>query len=385
MSANLTSCIGDQDQFLVMKNEAERMGLKILPPDVNSSFDKCSIEGKSIRLGLNAIKNVGKATDSILAARVKKAKFTSIFDLCTSVDTRLVNKKCLESLICAGALDSLTGTRAQLFAAIDMSLDFAGSRQKDRISGQTDLFSMASEDGNSSETKAFEVPEPALPQVAPWPYNELLAKEKSVLNFYISGHPLDNYRDEVNGFSSLHLDGESLLKTADGGSVTVGGVITTVRTHSQKDGRMMAFLVLEDFHGSIELLAFGDAFEKYRHLLALDSMVLVKGNCMKEDEKGPKIRVEKVMALSDSRSQLARSVHLRMRTNGLEEDFVKEVLQQCEEVKGQCALILHMVTKDQNEFKVRSKKVHISPDREVVEKLREKVGRDNVWISRSSW
>jgi DNA polymerase-3 subunit alpha len=221
-----------------------------------------------------------------------------------------------------------------------------------------------------------------LPDIVPWPYNELLAKEKSVLNFYVSGHPLDNYRDEVRGFSAIRLDAESLVKVDDGKTITVAGMITSMRTHSQRDGRMMAFLAMEDFDGTIELLAFGDAYEKYRHLLAVDAMVLVKGVIMKEDERGPKIRVEKVLALSETRGLLARSVHIRMKTQGLEDELVKEVYEECRKVEGSCGLVLHLITKEQNEFRVRSKKIRLSPDREIIEKLRTRLGRDNVWISR---
>ncbi len=383
MTANLTSWLGNQDQFLVMKNEAERIGLKVLPPDVNKSEDRCSIDSGNIRLGLSAIKNVGKATESILEARKRKGAFTSIFDLCRSVDVRLVNKKCLESLVYGGAFDSLPGTRAQQFAAIDQALEFANGFQKDRQSGQTDLFGVAGSDQGEAPG-VFEIPEPPLPDVPPWPYNELLAKEKSVLNFYVSGHPLDNYRDEIRGFSSLKLDAASLENVKDGATVTVGGTITTLRTHLQRDGRSMAFLGIEDFEGSIELLAFGDAYEKYRHLLAVDAMVLVKGTIMTEDERQPKIRVEKVMALSETRPKLARSVHIRMRTRGLEEEFLKEVFGECRKAEGPCTLVIHLVTQEENEFRVRSKKLRVGFARDVLEKLRERLGRTNVWLSRNA-
>jgi len=382
MTANLTSWLNNQDQLQVMKNEAERMGLKILPPDVNFSESACSIENGSIRLGLNAIKNVGKATESILSARAVKKRFTSIFDLCCSVDLRLVNKKCLESLVYAGALDSLPGTRAQHFAAIDHAIEFANGVQKDRVTGQTDLFTGGG-GGDGGSGPAFQIPEPPLPAVAPWPYNELLAREKSVLNFYVSGHPLENYRDEIRGFASLKLDAGSLERVEDGRQVTVGGMITSMRTHSQRDGRTMAFLALEDFDGTIELLAFGDAYEQYRHLLAVDAMVLVRGNVMKEDERTPKLRVEKVMPLSETRGKLTRSIHMRLRTQGLEEDFLRDVADECRKAPGMCTIVIHLVTKGQNEFKIRARSVRCAPEREIIEKLRQRVGRDNVWLSRA--
>ncbi|MBD3318155.1 MAG: DNA polymerase III subunit alpha, partial [Chitinivibrionales bacterium] len=377
MCANITSWLANQENMLVMKNEAGRMGIKVLPPDINRSVNECNIDGGHIRLGLGAVKGVGKAVESILEARAKKGTFASLFDLCARIDLRLVNKKVLECLVCAGALDSLPGTRAQLFEAIDHAIDYGGAFQKDRMTGQTSLFA-------SDEQEGLDAPEPQLPEVPPWPYNELLAKEKSVLNFYVSGHPLDNYRDEVIGFSSITLAPDELKKLKHNQAVTIGGIITTMRTRAQRDGRMMAFLELEDFCGSIELIAFGDAFEAYRHLFAEDAMVLVRGTVMNEDEQHPKVRVERAMDLSETRDQLTKSVHIRMRTQGLEEEFVKEIHSRCSTLSGQCSLIIHLVTQEENEYKIRAKDLKVGAARESIENLRGKLGKENVWLSKSA-
>jgi DNA polymerase-3 subunit alpha len=181
---------------------------------------------------------VGKAAQNIIEARAKKGRFDSIFDLCASVDLRLVNKKCLESLVCAGALDSLKGTRAALFASIDKAIDYGNGFQRDRQSGQTSLFETG---GSASATKAL--PEPQLADVPPWAYNELLAKEKEVLNFYVSGHPLMRFQDEIKGFSDITLRSEALERLKENASLSVGGLVTGLKTHMQRDGRPMAFLM----------------------------------------------------------------------------------------------------------------------------------------------
>jgi DNA polymerase-3 subunit alpha len=380
MTAALTSWIGRKDEFFITKGEAERMGIKVLPPDVNASEVTCSIEGKDIRLGLSVIASVGKAATAIVDAREKSGRFESVFDLCRRVDLHALNKKTLESIVAAGGLDSLPGTRAQLYAAAEHALDYGGGFQKDLLAGQTDLFSSMS---GSVET-AVVIPEPPLPAVPPWPYSELLTKEKEVLNFYISGHPLDNYRDEVLGFTTHSLKLSTLEEVANNADITIGGLITSLRTHVQRDGRPMAFLELEDFEGSIELIAFGDAYEKFRHLLAVDAMVLVRGNIMKEEEKKAKLRVEKVLALSESRDKLARSVHIRFLTQGLEEDFIKEVRRQCSEAQGNCQLVIHLITQERNEFKIRAKEVAMNAGKEILEKLRLKLGRENVWLGKSA-
>ncbi len=379
MTAALTSWIGRKEEFLVAKNEAERMGVRILPPDINRSELACTIDEGNIRMGLSVIANVGKAAEAILRARDERGRFESIFDLCRSADLRCVNKKSLESLIAAGACDSLPGTRAQLFEAIEKAIEYGHSFQKDRLSGQTDLFG-----GEAAEGQEVSIPEPQLPDLKPWPYNELLTKEKEVLNFYVSGHPLDNYHDEIHGFTTTSLKSADLESIKDGQAATVGGIVTSLRTHVQRNGRQMAFMELEEFDGSIELIAFGDAFEKFRHLLAVDSMLLVRGVIMKEDERKPKMRVENVMALSEAREKLTRSVHIRMRTRGLEEEFIKEIYSRCAADSGECRLIIHLLTQEQNEFKIRSRKVSVAPRKEVLELLREKLGKENVWLSKTA-
>jgi len=381
MTANLSSVLDNQDDLLIIKNEAERMRVRILPPDVNASDYECGIDNGQIRLGLGAIKNVGKAAESILQARAKKGTFESLFDLCASVDLRLVNKKCLESLAYAGALDSLRGTRAQLFASIDMAIDYGNGFQKDRISGQTSLFETGDEAGASVKAMA----QPHLSDVEPWPYNELLAKEKEVLNFYVSGHPLMRFQDEIRGFADVSLRGEAVERLKEGAGLTVGGIITQVKTHMQRDGKPMAFLMIEDFDGAMELLVFGDTYEKFKHILAADAMVLAHGQVsVREGDKKPKLRVDKVIALSETRDKLTKSIHVRLRTRGLEESFLREVLDACGKTQGQCALVIHVVTEENNEYKIKAGNVTMNPAPETLDMLRNKIGKENVWLAKTS-
>jgi DNA polymerase-3 subunit alpha len=378
LTANLSSVLDKKDDLLIIKNEAERMGIKILPPDINISDYACSIDEGRIRLGLGTIKNVGKAAEKILEARKQKGKFSSLFDLCASVDLHLVNKKALESLVYAGALDSLKGSRANLFASIDAAIDFGNSSQKDRLSGQTSLFETGEKGAQDSAR-----PEPPLSAVEAWPYNELLAKEKEVLNFYVSGHPLERFVDEVKGFTDISLGAESLEKVREGSALTVGGIITAVKTHMQRDGRPMAFLEIEDFDGSMELLAFGEAYEKFRHLLAPDAMILVRGSVsMREGDKKPKLRVDNVIALSETREKLTKSVHVRLKTQGLEDSFVKELYDECGKAAGDCSLVIHLRTQEENEYRIKARNVTVSAAKETIELLRNRLGKENVWLSK---
>lgn len=383
MTACLSSYLGNQDQFLIMKTEAERMGLRVLPPDVNASENGCTIENGQIRLGMGSIKNVGKAVDAIEKARAAKNKFDTIFDLCASVDMQSVNKSALDALICAGALDSLPGTRAQLAAAIETAVEYAASFQKDRSSGQTSLFESLAP-GADAEAGLI-VPEPQLPAVEPWPYNLLLQKEKEVLNFYVSGHPLDRYRDEIIGFAGVRLGPDDLEHLRKGQAVTVGGLITSLKQHTQRNGKLMAFGELEDFDGSIELVVFSDVFAMFRTVMAPDVMVLVHGKIDKRDGDGkPKLIVDRVLPLSESREKLARSVHLRMRTQGLEQDFLKDISHQCASLAGECALIIHLVTQENNEFRIISKTCKVNPGPDTIALLRKQLGKENVWLGKTA-
>jgi DNA polymerase-3 subunit alpha len=385
LTANLTSYIGNQDEFLKVKNETERMGIALLQPDANTSNDRCSIDNGCVRLGLSVIKNVGQAAEAIIEERVRGGRFTSFFDLCKRLDLRRVNKKCLESLVCAGALDCLKGTRAQLLASIDKAIEYGGAFQKDRLAGQANLF----DDLFSGAPAAGEVvkaaPEPPLAEVPPWPYALTLQREKEFLSFYVSGHPLDRFYDEIRGFATISLSGDSISKVNDGAVVTVGGLVTSVKPHVQRDGKPMAFLEIEDFDGSVELLVFGDVYEKFRHLLAEDAMVLVHGAITKrEGEEKPKIRVDTCMALSEAREKLAKSVHLRLQTTGLEQESLEEVYRRCAQSKGECALILHLVTAEGNEYRIRSRNIKVAPSFDVMKDLRTYVGKENVWIGKAT-
>ncbi len=385
LTANLTSYIGNQDEFLKVKIETERMGIAILPPDVNASDDCCGIENKALRLGLSAIKNVGQAGEAILEERSRGGPFTSIFDLCKRVDGWRMNKKCLESLICAGALDCLKGTRAQLFEAIDKAMDYANGFQKDRAAGQVNLFDDLFASPAAGVAGHESLPVPPLPDVPPWPYVATLQKEKEFLNFYVSGHPLDRFQDEIRGFATMSLAPESLAGIGDGAVVTVGGLVTSVKQHVQRNGKPMAFMSMEDFDGTVELLVFGDAFEKYRNLLTEDAMVLAHGTITKrESEESPKIRLDNCLPLAEARERLARSVHVRLNTAGLEKEFLGAIRRRCEKNAGSCAVILHLVTAEGNEYRMRSRSVRIAPTTETLNELREQVGRENVWIGKSA-
>ncbi|HYT63551.1 MAG TPA: DNA polymerase III subunit alpha, partial [Gemmatimonadales bacterium] len=252
MAALLSSEIGNTDRVVQYINEARELGLQVLAPDVNESGYKFTVVGdKRIRFGLGAVRNVGEgAIASIIGGR-RDAPYRSLVELCDRVDLRLCNKRVIESLIDAGACDSLGGHRAQLVAALDHAFGEAQVRQQERTSGQHALF--------GEDTPAASPPQ-ALPDVPPWTEHERLAREKAVLGFFISGHPLAKYRTEVELFGNRTT---ATLGMWSEQKVAVAAVVTALKRQiSKKSGAEYARLTLEDFTGTAEALVFPEAWAK---------------------------------------------------------------------------------------------------------------------------
>ena len=383
MTAYLGAYLGDMDEFLKMRNEAERMGIKMLPPDVNKSDSEFSIDNGSIRIGMAAVKNVGKAATLIIEAREEKgAPFTSIFDLCKSVDTRIVNKKALESLVYAGALDGFGPTRSRHEAAVGAALEYANSFQKERDSGQVNLFDDVLS-GGGENSAAVTAPEPVVPEVSPWPLNIMLQKEKEMFGFYASGHPLEQFEDEINGFSSVNIGSEQFKEMKSGADVTIGGMVTAIKKITTKNGKEMGFLNLETFESAVELIAFADIYEKFKELMTAEAMILVRGK-LNRDDRGVKINIENCIALSEAREKLSRSVHLRLSTDSLDENLIDRIYNCTNAYSGKCSLIIHLTAKSQNKYRVKAEDISIAPTAQALSALREFLGEENVWIAKTA-
>ena len=307
MAALLSSQIGDTDSVVKYINEARDIGLEVLPPDVNESNYKFTvIADKRLRFGLGAIRNVGKsAIDSILAARSKGA-FTSLFDLCNRVDLRMCNKRVLEAMIHAGALDSLGGHRSQLAAALDTAIREASLAQEDVASGQVSIF------GDALGATSKPSHQTTLPSIAPWSESERLAHEKAILGFYTSGHPLEPFRTECELFSTHSV---SALGTWTVEPMSLCCVITSIkRQTSKKSGAEFARLTIEDFSGSSEVLVFPEAWSVINDQVKADIPVVMKGGYSRRDEgaDNPTFIVESVTKLAEKRTngQVAVSIEL---------------------------------------------------------------------------
>jgi len=276
MAALLSSSIGDTDSVVKFINEAREVGIEVLAPDVNESGYKFTVIGeKRIRFGLGAIRNVGKsAIESIVAARTERP-FTSFFDFCDRVDLRLCNKRVFEALIASGALDNLGGHRAQYWAVLDSALQEASLKQQEAAMGQFSL--LGSVDG-AAPVQAPRV----LPNLAEMGESERLTREKEILGFYISGHPLEPFRLECELFATHTV--AQLGKWTDQ-SVSLGVVVTAIKKQiSKRSGAEFARLTVEDFSGSSEVLVFPEAWTLLGDRVKTDIPVLLKGSYSRRDQ-----------------------------------------------------------------------------------------------------
>jgi len=288
LAAALTSEVGDTDRIVTLVEEARRMGLTVLPPDVNRSVAAFTLEGDQIRFGLTAVKNVGKGSvEAIVFARERSGPFLSLWDLCRRVDLKAINKRVLESLVLAGACDSLGGDRAQLFETVAGALGRAQDSARAVSKEQVTLF---------GAEHAIEALEPPLPNVASWPLQETLRREREVLGFYFSDHPLAPYRPliEARGLA----DTARIRESRDGAELSFLGMVSAIKTITDRNGRPMAFVTLEDFAGSVEGVTFADLYERNRAALVQGAILETRARVSVRDEEDPKLVFQSIRALS---------------------------------------------------------------------------------------
>ncbi len=324
MSALLTSETGTTAKVVKYISECREMNIPVLPPDVNESeFTFTPVLGKdgakdAIRFGLGAIKNVGgPAVESIAKARAEGGPFKSLHDFCERVDLSAVNRRMIESFIKAGAMDSFTGTRAQLFAVIDAAMENGTRVSRDRASGQSGLF---------AELFAAEPTEQALPTVPDWTDREKLSAEKEMLGFYITGHPLDEYDDKATALATHLTSGlEGLQK---GNEVALCGILTSIARRRNKDGKLWASMQIEDREGGIEAMVFSTQFERLQNFLLEDKAMLIRGLVLPEENAPPKISVQDLIPLELARVAMPSLISIRVRMNGKTDNDRAAELQQ---------------------------------------------------------
>lgn len=343
LAALLTSFLGNPDKVSYYIEECRRLEIEILPPDVNESLTSFTVVGgDKIRFGLGAVKNVGEgAVESIIEARRSGGAFTSLDDFFQRVDMRQVNKRVVESLILCGAFDSLQIYRSQLIAILDECLETAQAGRRDQdsqISGQVSLFDLLDEPKIIQQKHT-------LPNIAEYPQRELLAREKEFLGFYVSGHPLGDYRQQLQGRTSSGIG--DLCQHKDGERLTIGGIITSLRRTTTKKGDGAIYITLEDTGGSIEVLFYRLDTLKGLAYLQNDAVVLVSGRLSVQEEScrlfGEEVRP---LELGTDRGDASQVLYIRINPLAASADMIEKLHILLRQQRGTTPVYLHLVEQE---------------------------------------
>ncbi len=379
--AMMTNDMGDTDKLSQYIAEARGMGIEVLPPDVNESQmffapapagDADDGGGKlAIRFGMAAIKGLGEiAVQSILKAREEGKRFETLADLCERVDGRTVNRKVLEALIKAGACDGFGRTRATLVELIDRTLGRAASLLADRQRGQSSLF-------GAFEDRAMSRPEDSL-NLPEWPEHQMLADEKALLGFYVTGHPLTPYAPLLQKYSLATT--KSLADLPNRSLTRIGGMIAEVtRAESKKTGKKYALVTLEDLEGSVQILFINESYARYSEMLEVKKAILVIGEVSTGDE-APKIFPQELMALEEAPRRYTRQVHLRFHTSNLNEGGLQWLHHLVEAHRGQCPLFLcFKLPAGEVVFVESHERYSVKPSQELQEAIDNRFGADTYY------
>jgi len=391
MAALLTSETSKPESVVKYIAECKEMGIRVEPPDVQVSGAQFTPhvagDGQSIRFGLAAVKNVGgNAIGSILKARAEAGgRFHSIWEFCERVDLSVMNKRVLESLIKAGALDSL-GKRGPLMAAVDKAMERGQKAQRDAAQGQSGLFGLFDEGPKAGRDGGDD-----LPKVADWEESERLAHEKDVLGFFVSGHPLDKYAEKLRNLVGVIAVAEALERKpperrwgqqADpADEIQVAGLILGLKVQkSKRDQKLYAQAALEDATGKIDLICFSRDYEKLAGQLKMEAPVVVRGVLMGDEDAAPKIAVNSIQALEEVQVKLPASVRIRINVDRATEETLAGLKSAADAAPGPGKVMLQLEKKGEYAVILEPEGMSVAADRGWVERVEELVGKGTVQV-----
>jgi DNA polymerase-3 subunit alpha len=374
MAALLTSQTGNTDNVVKYINECREMGIPVEPPDINVSDAYFTPHGNAIRFGLAAVKNVGRnAIDSIVAARKEIGRFASIFEFCEKVDLRLLNRRVIESLIKAGALDAL-GNRAQLMAVLDKAMERAQKAQRDAELGQHGLFGVFDDvQANGSGER--------LPSVPDWDEHQRLANEKEVLGFFITGHPMEKYRDKLEDFRALSAEAIGAMTSGTGrDEIYTAGIIANVRVMKSRKGDLYAQAVLEDMTGTLEAIVFPEAYKRLHAILKQEIPMLVKASVRVEEGSNPKVAISQLTPLEEAQPKLPKSIRIRVPLESATPETVDALHSVCRERRGEARVLFDVERGGDFMVVMEADGYNVCPDRSFITRVEELCGRGAVRI-----
>ena len=373
LAANLTNEFENTDKVTKFLEDCRKLKIEVLPPDVNKPsvhFD--SVDGKII-FGLSAIKNVGKgAVEEIIKSRNNVGRdFTSIFDFCMNVDTRIVNKRAMEGLVVAGAFDGIEKNRAALFNSVENALDLGHKVQTSKLASNNSLF---------GDSESLQISEPELNYTEPWSEKERLARERQVVGFYITGHPLDKFNIEYKSFANFKI-GES-ENAEDKQDVKLCGIITDVKTKIDRSGKKMAFFKIDDFSGSCECLMFSKNYVDYGKFVIEEEPVLAIG-MLESSGDAVKLHVNKLIPLAEARTKLTQRLTLTIDKTCCEAEKLQMLKPILTEYKGKTPFYIALKENGSKPclYSLGENRVEISS--EFLNALADNFGEDSIKLSQS--
>jgi DNA polymerase-3 subunit alpha len=376
MAALLTSVTGSTDDVVKYINECREMGIAVEPPDINVSDANFTPHGQAIRFGLAAVKNVGgNAIESIVAGRKKLGRnFKSFYEFCEEVDLRLLNKRVLESLIKSGAMDCF-GRRAQLMQALDTAIEQAQKAQRDAESGQHGLF------GVFADETAQEASD-ALPNVPDWDEHTRLSAEKEILGFFITGHPMEKYKEKLADLNALSTQDIAAMKksTAKDENITTAGLISGLRVAKSRRGELWAQAALEDMLGKVELLIFPEAYKKLAEKVKLEVPVLIRGGVRIEEGANPKLTANDIIPLDEARVPLPKALRIRIPLGSATDSTVDALHALFSERKGEAKVLFDVEREGDFMVVMEAEGYNVMPDRSFRGRVEELCGRGSVRV-----
>ena len=368
LAANLTNEVLNTDKIASFLEDCRKLKVEVLPPSVNKPSVKFSVDNGKIVFGMSAIKNVGeKAVVEIERARKEYGKdFTTLFEFCSAVDTHIVNKRVLEGLTLSGAFDQLEGSRAEIFYSIESAIDFAQKVRTFKEKFDDGLFGGTSEVENISE--------PELEKVRPWDKSVELEKERDVLGFYLTGHPLRDFEKEYYAFSTVHLGDPSTFKN-DEERVRVCVVVTDLKTKIDRSGKEMAFMKFDDLTGSCEAIMFGRDFAKHKEKIAKGNTLLAIGK-IESSGDSIKLQIDDVVPLEEVKKELTKTVVFKIDANQHDAETIKSLKDILDKHPGKAAARIFVLdNKSKREFVIEAR---VAPEEELFNAVEELLGDNSI-------
>jgi DNA polymerase-3 subunit alpha len=373
MAAVLSSDMDNTDKVVMLIEECENMGIKVLPPDVNQGKHQFVMLGEqSIVYGLGAIKGVGEAAiASIISSREKDGKYSDLFDFCRRIDLRKANRRVVEALIRSGALDHLGAHRASLMATQDRAMQLAEQQAKNVEHGQSDMF-FSDADTSSGNEVYIDIPE--------WTDDVRLRHEKETLGLYLTGHPISQYQEELK---QLVTDRINNLRPNDKQTVRIGGMLTAIRTVKTKQGKRMGILTLDDGTSRLDATLFADDYAKYSESLEKDKLYILSGTVSHDDFTGGlRMRAKELFNISDAREQFAKRICINVNKAELPGDFVEQLqILLSPHANGKCPVHIQYRNERGEGLVKLGPNWQVLPEEKLISQLRAWLGSDHITIN----